>query len=78
MKFSLPKFNSFPTKTAYEKGSNKMTDKIIRFLAYKGKISIICANTTELAEEARKIHDLSPVATAAFGRLLTISAIMGQ
>ena len=55
-----------------------MTDKIIRFLAYKGKISIICANTTELVEEARKIHDLSPVATAAFGRLLTISAIMGQ
>lgn len=55
-----------------------MTDKIIRFLAYKGKVSIICANTTELVEEARKIHDLSPVATAAFGRLLTISAIMGQ
>ena len=55
-----------------------MTDKIIRFLAYKGKVSIICANTTELVESARKIHDLSPVATAAFGRLLTISAIMGQ
>ena len=45
-------------------------------MAYDGKISIICANTTNLVEEARKIHDLSPVATAAFGRLLTISAIM--
>lgn len=55
-----------------------MTDKIIKFLAYEGKISVICANTTELIEKARKIHDLSPVATAAFGRLLTISAIMAN
>ena len=47
-------------------------------LAYEGKISVICANTTELVENARKIHDLSPVATAAFGRLLTITAIMGN
>ena len=53
-----------------------MQDKIIKLLAYNGRISIICANTTNLVEEARKIHDLSPVATAAFGRLLTISAIM--
>ena len=55
-----------------------MADKIIRLLAYKGKISIVCANTTELVEKARKIHDLSPLATAAFGRLLTITSIMGQ
>ena len=27
---------------------------------------------------ARKVHNLSPVATAAFGRLLTITAIMGN
>lgn len=53
-----------------------MQDKIIKLLAYDGKISIICANTTNLVEEARKIHDLSPVATAAFGRLLTITSIM--
>lgn len=55
-----------------------MQDKIIKFLAYNDKISVICANTTELVENARKIHDLSPVATAAFGRLLTITAIMGN
>ena len=55
-----------------------MQDKIIKFLAYEGKISKICADTTELVEKARKIHDLSPVATAAFGRLLTITAIMGN
>ena len=54
-----------------------MKDSIKRFLAYDGKVSIMCASTTNLVEEARKIHDLSPVVTAAFGRLLTISAIMG-
>ena len=52
-------------------------DKIIKLLAYNDRISIICANTTNLVEKARKIHDLSPVATAAFGRLLTMSCIMG-
>ena len=55
-----------------------MKDKIIKALAHNGKISITCANTTKLVEEARKIHDLSPVATAAFGRLLTIASIMGN
>lgn len=55
-----------------------MTDKIIKLLAYNGKISVICAQTTQLVEQARKIHDLSPVATAAFGRMLTISAIIGN
>lgn len=53
-----------------------MKDKIIKFLAYEGRISVICANTTEMVEEARKIHDMSPVVTAAFGRLLTITSIM--
>lgn len=53
-----------------------MSDKIIKFLAHEGRISVICANTTQMVEEARKIHDMSPVVTAAFGRLLTITAIM--
>ena len=55
-----------------------MQNKMIKFLAHEGKISVICADTTELVEKARKMHDLSPVATAAFGRLLTITAIMGN
>lgn len=53
-----------------------MKDKIKKFLAYDGKISVICAETTEMVEEARKIHDMSPVVTAAFGRVLTMTAIM--
>ncbi|MDY3827656.1 MAG: Hsp33 family molecular chaperone HslO, partial [Clostridium sp.] len=54
-----------------------MSDKIMKFLACKGKISVICADTTELVEKARNIHDLSPVVTAAFGRLLTVTVMMG-
>ena len=53
-----------------------MNDKIIKFLAHEGRVSVICANTTKMVEEARKVHDMSPVVTAAFGRLLTITAIM--
>lgn len=53
-----------------------MSDKIVKFLAHNGRISVICADTTQMVEEARNIHDMSPVVTAAFGRLLTITAIM--
>lgn len=51
-------------------------DKIVKFLAYDGRVNIICADTTYLVEQARITHDLSPVATAALGRTLTVSSIM--
>ena len=54
-----------------------MRDQIIKFLAYNGKISVVCCSTTNLVEEARKLHDLSPLATAAMGRVLTITALIG-
>lgn len=53
-------------------------DKVQKFLAYNGKINITCISTTELVEEARKIHDLSPVATAALGRCLTMGVLIGS
>ena len=53
-------------------------DKIIKFLAYDGKVSITCAHTSYLVEEARKIHDLTPTTTAVLGRVLTMAAIMGS
>ena len=55
-----------------------MTDRIQKFLAYNGKISVTCISTTKMIEEARKIHDLSPLTTAAFGRMLTITAILAN
>ena len=55
-----------------------MKDQIIKFLAYNGKISVVCSSTTNLVEEARKLHDLSPLATAVMGRVLTITALIGS
>ncbi len=53
-------------------------DKIEKFLVSGGKINVIVASTTDLVEESRKIHDLSPTATAALGRTLTMGVLMGS
>ena len=53
-----------------------MNNKAIKFLAYNKKVSVMCIDTTELVEEARKIHDLTPTVTAAAGRALTVAAMM--
>ena len=53
-----------------------MKNKAIKFLAYNKKVSVMCIDTTELVEEARKIHDLTPTVTAAAGRALTVVAMM--
>ena len=55
-----------------------MSDKIVKFLAYDGKVSVICAKTTNMVDDARKTHDLSPLATAALGRTITMAAIKGS
>lgn len=52
-------------------------DEIKKYLACEGRVNIVCAETTDLVEKARKTHDLSPIATAGLGRLLTMGAIMG-
>lgn len=54
-----------------------MSDKIIKGLAYNGRVNIIAIESTDICEKARKIHNLSPVCTAALGRLLTITALIG-
>lgn len=55
-----------------------MADLILRGQSADGTIKILVAVTTELVNEAQKIHKSFPIATAALGRTLTISAIMGQ
>lgn len=52
-------------------------DSIKKYLALDGKVSISIIESTNLVEEARKIHDLTPTTTAALGRLITGSALMG-
>lgn len=52
-------------------------NNVKKFLTQNEKVSIVCANTTELVEKLRNIHDLTPVTTAALGRFATIAGIMG-
>ncbi len=54
-----------------------MSDYIIRAMAANGQIRAFAATTKELTEKARQIHNTSPVATAALGRLLCAGAMMG-
>ena len=53
-------------------------DQVINALAHDGHIRIIVAETTQLVKEAQRIHDTYPTASAALGRLLSITAIMGS
>ena len=55
----------------------EMGDYIIRATAADDQMRIFAATTKEITEEARRIHNTSPTATAALGRLLTAGAIMG-
>ncbi len=52
-------------------------DRIIRLSDKTGHVRAFAASTTELVEQARKIHGTSPVVTAALGRLLTANSMMG-
>lgn len=52
-------------------------DKIIRCITKDGSIMASAADTTNIAYTGAKLHKTSPAATAALGRLLTASSIMG-
>ena len=54
-----------------------MSDYIIRGMAADGQVRFFAGTTKEIVETARSIHNTSPVATAALGRLLTAGALMG-
>ena len=54
-----------------------MKDYIIRGTAADGQILAFAANTSNMAEEARRRHELTPTAAAAVGRTLTAAAMMG-
>ena len=55
-----------------------MSDYIVRATAADAQIRAFAMTSKELVEQARAIHDLSPVITAALGRLLTAGAMMGS
>lgn len=55
-----------------------MNDYMVRAFAAEGMVRAFAVTSRELVEEARSIHNTSPVATAALGRLLTAGVIMGS
>lgn len=55
-----------------------MSDYIVRATAANNQIRVFAATTRELVEHARSVHNTSPVATAALGRLLTAGSMMGS
>ena len=54
-----------------------MSDYILRATAADGYIRAFAASTKGTVEKARQLHNTTPVATAALGRLLTAGAMMG-
>lgn len=52
-------------------------NRVAKFLAHEGRVSLVCSNTTEMVNEIRKLHDLTPTTTAAMGRFATITGMMG-
>ncbi|MDY6220810.1 MAG: Hsp33 family molecular chaperone HslO [Candidatus Alectryocaccobium sp.] len=54
-----------------------MMDYMVRVAAVGDTVRVFAATTKDIAEKARSIHNTSPVATAALGRLLTAGAMMG-
>ncbi len=55
-----------------------MSDYMVRATAAGAMVRLFACNSKELVEEARKIHNTTPVVTAALGRLLTAGAMMGS
>lgn len=55
-----------------------MSDYIVRATAANHQIRAFAATTKNLVEHARSIHNTSPIATAALGRLLTAGGMMGS
>lgn len=55
-----------------------MEDYIVRGTAADNQIRVFAATTRNMVEHARQIHNTSPVATAALGRLMTAGAMMGS
>lgn len=53
-----------------------MKNTLKKFTILGDAVTVTVADTTELVEKAREIHDMSPLATAALGRTLTVASFM--
>lgn len=55
-----------------------MSDRLIHGLSGNKELRFVAAYTRDTVEEARRIHNTSPLCSAALGRLLTAGAMMGS
>ena len=53
-------------------------DKLVRCISTDGTLVIMAAETTDMVEKSQQIHKTSAVTSAALGRLLTASSLMGS
>lgn len=54
-----------------------MADSLLKALAYNDEVRIYVINATEMVEEARQLHDSWSVATAALGRSMIGTTLIG-
>lgn len=55
-----------------------MSDRIIRAVTCDGAIKILAMTARETVEEARRIHNLTPLTSAALGRTLVAASLLGN
>lgn len=53
-------------------------NNLVRMISDDGTLSVIAVDSTNIATEMRRIHSTSKVCSAALGRLLTASSLMGS
>ena len=51
--------------------------KVITGIDHSGSFRVYLTISTDMVEEARKIHDTTPLASAGLGRVLTGAGLMG-
>lgn len=60
-----------------KRGTRKDMSKVLTAIDKSGSYRVYLGMTTDLVEEARQIHQTSPLATAGLGRVLTATVMMG-
>ena len=56
----------------------KILNKLLKSIVYENQITLSVLDTTDMVNEAIRIHKLSPVAAAALGRTLTVCTFMSS
>ncbi len=55
-----------------------MNDYIVRAITTDGWVKAMAITSTSMVEKARQMHKTTPTATAALGRVLTVTSMMGN